>query len=60
MSNNGAKIIVPNNPDTSPDKEMVDDLISIIQVFSYRLYGLRKYKNKLKQDQSLKGGKYDD
>lgn len=47
------KIIVLNNPDTSPDKELVDDVISIIHVFSCRLYGLRKYKNKIKNDKAL-------
>lgn len=47
------KIIVLNNPDTSPNKELVDDVISIIHVFSCRLYGLRKYKNKIKNDKSL-------
>lgn len=47
------KIIVLNNPDTSPDKELVDDVISIIHVFSCRLYELRKYKNKIKNDKSL-------
>lgn len=47
------KIIVLNNPDTSPEKELVDDIISIIHVFSCRLYGLRKYKNKIKNDKSL-------
>lgn len=51
----GTKIIVINNPHTSPDQELVGDLISIIQVFSCRLYGLRKYKNKLKNDDSLTG-----
>lgn len=56
----GTKIVVLNNPDTSPDKEMVDDLVSIIHVFSGRLYGLRKYKKKLQQDSSLKGGEKDD
>ena len=47
------KIIVLNNPDTSPEKELVDDVISIIHIFSCRLYGLRKYKNKIKNDKSL-------
>ncbi|PWT39716.1 IS607 family transposase, partial [Limosilactobacillus reuteri] len=36
--------------DTSPDKELVDDLISIIHVFSCRLYGLRKYKKKIRSE----------
>lgn len=48
------KIVVLNNPDTSPSRELVDDVISIIHVFSYRLYGLRKYKNKIKNDKSLR------
>lgn len=47
------EIIVLNNPDTSPDQELVDDVISIIHVFSCRLYGLRKYKNKIRHDKSL-------
>lgn len=51
----GTKIIVINNPHTSPDQELVSDLISIINVFSGRLHGLRKYKNKLKNDDSLTG-----
>lgn len=56
----GTKIVVLNNPDTSPDKEMVEDLVSIIHVFSCRLYGLRKYKKKLQDDSSLKGGEKND
>lgn len=47
------KIIVINNPDTSPQKELVDDLISIIHVFSCRIYGLRKYKKDISSDESL-------
>ena len=35
---------------------MVDDMISIVHVFSCRLYGLRKYKSILKNDKSLNGG----
>lgn len=52
----GAEIIVVNNPKTSPDKELVDDLTSIIHVFSSRLYGLRRYKKQTETDPSLKGG----
>ena len=39
--------------ETSPDKELVEDLTSIVHVFSCRLYGLRKYKKAIKED---KGG----
>lgn len=46
------ELVVLNNIDTSPDKELVDDLISIIHVFSCRLYGLRKYKQKIRGEYS--------
>lgn len=59
-SAHGAKIIVLNNKKTSPDQELVEDMISIIHVFSCRLYGLRKYKTKLKNDDDLLGGENDD
>ena len=36
-----------------PQKEIVQDLISIIDVFSCKVNGLRKYKNKLKGDDEL-------
>jgi len=45
------KIVVLDQEQTSPEKELVDDLISIITVFSSRLYGLRshKLKNQIKE-----------
>lgn len=49
----GVEIIVVNNEELSPEKEMVEDLISVIQVFSCRIYGLRKYKGKIKNDEEL-------
>ena len=49
------EIVVLNNVETSPEKEMIDDFKSIIHVFSFRLDGLRKYKNTIKNDKSLKG-----
>ena len=44
------KIVVLNQEKTSPEKELIDDLISIITVFSSRLYGLRSnsIKNKIR------------
>lgn len=50
---NGTEIVVVNNEELSPEKELVQDLTSIIHVFSCRIYGLRKYKNKIKGDRSL-------
>lgn len=47
------EIVVVKNETTSPQQELVEDLISIIHVFSSRVYGLRKYKKELKVDESL-------
>ncbi len=52
-------IVVLNNIETSPTQEMTDDMVSIVYVFSCRLYGLRKYKHKLENDRSLKAGEED-
>lgn len=49
----GTKIIVLNDVDSSPEQELVDDLTSIIHVFSCRLYGLRKYKQAIKTDKEV-------
>ena len=52
LQNNGVEIIVVNNETTSPEEELVQDLISIIHVFSCRIYGLRKYK-KMVEDEEI-------
>ncbi|WP_270372110.1 IS607 family transposase [Limosilactobacillus mucosae] len=54
------KIVVLNNVETSPNQEMIDDMVSIVHVFSGRLSGLRKYQTKIQNDKSLKGGEKDD
>jgi predicted site-specific integrase-resolvase len=48
------EILVLNKEETSPEKELVNDLISIITVFSSRLYGLRSHslKNKIRIEAS--------
>ena len=49
-STNG-KILVLDKEETSPEKELVNDILSIITVFSFRLYGLRSHaiKNKIRE-----------
>ena len=47
------KIIIVNNEALSPNEELVQDIISILHVFSCRLYGLRKYKNQIKGDEEI-------
>lgn len=53
LKSNGIELIVVNNESLSPQEEMVQDLISIIHVFSCRIYGLRKYKNKIVEDEEI-------
>ena len=47
------EIIVVNNDTLSPNEELVQDIISILHIFSCRLYGLRKYKNQIKEDSDI-------
>lgn len=43
-----------NNESLSPNKELVQDIISILHGLSSKLYGLRKYKNQIKEDETAK------
>ena len=45
----GCDLQVVNQESLSPEKEMVDDLMSIIHTFSCRLYGLRRVKKTIKK-----------
>jgi predicted site-specific integrase-resolvase len=44
----GCKLLIINDEKLSPEREMVEDLMTIIHCFSSRLYGLRNYKKALK------------
>jgi putative resolvase len=44
----GGTVVVANSEALSPHEELVQDLLSIVHCFSSRLYGLRKYKEKVK------------
>ena len=46
-------IVVVNNEELSPQEELVQDIISILHVFSCRLYGLRKYKKQIEGDEEI-------
>lgn len=49
----GTKILVVKNEDLSPQEELTQDILSILHVFSCRLYGLRKYEKQIKEDEDL-------
>ena len=53
LAEHGAKIIVVNNEDLSPEREIIQDLISIIRMFSNRIHVLQKYEGKLKGDETV-------
>lgn len=46
---NGGVIVVANAETLSPHEELIQDFLSIVHCFSSRLYGLRKYKAKVKK-----------
>ena len=46
-------IVVVNNEELSPQEELVQDIVSILHVFSCRLYGLRKYKKQIERDEDI-------
>ena len=48
-----ANIVVVNNEELSPQEELVQDIVSILHVFSCRLYGLRKYKKQIERDEEI-------
>ena len=42
-----------NNEELSPQEELVQDIVSILNVFSCRLHGLRKYKKQIEGDEEI-------
>ena len=46
-------IVAVNNEDLSSQEEFMQDIVSILHVFSCRLYGLRKYKKQIEGDEEI-------
>lgn len=53
VEQNGGEILVLDQTVHCPESELTTDLLSIIHVFSCRMHGLRKYSQKIKEDQDL-------
>lgn len=49
------ELVVLNDRKLSPEAELIQDMLSIVHCFSSRLYGLRKYKSKFKEDLQKEG-----
>lgn len=45
----GTELVIVTGDSLSPEQELVQDLLSIVQVFSERLYGLRSYKKAIRE-----------
>lgn len=46
---NGCEIVIFDGEELSPEQEMVQDVLTILHVFSARLYGLRSYQTRIKE-----------
>ena len=53
----GAKIIILNQPSTSPEQELAEDLLNIATIFSVRNPSLITYKKQLEQNLNEKNSK---
>lgn len=52
----GGKVLVLDNPESSPERELVSDVISIIHIFACRVPELRKYTTQIAKDPDLPHG----
>ncbi len=46
----GTEIVVANQESLSPQEEMVEDMLAIVHTFSCRIYGMRRYSKKKKDE----------
>ena len=53
VEQNGGYIVVLNQTSLSPEEELTADLLEIRHVFSSRMYGCRRYTDKIKEDPYL-------
>lgn len=53
LLNYGVNIIVVNNDKLSPNEELIQDLISIINIFSCKISSLKKYKKSISEDKDV-------
>ena len=53
VERNGGEIVVLGGNDHSPEQELTEDILAILHTFSCRLYGLRRYRKAIEEDQDL-------
>lgn len=53
----GCTVVVLYQQKHSPQTELMQDMLSVVHCFSSRLYGLRKYEKKLREDPEIQAQK---
>lgn len=53
LTENGGELLVLDNQSLSPQRELTEDLLAILHVFSCRMHVLRRYANVIKEDKTL-------
>lgn len=53
VQQNGGELLVLDQTSSSPQRELVDDLLAILTVFSCRMHGLRRYRKEIQEDKNL-------
>ena len=53
FNKHNVRLMVLDNVKSSPESELVTDILSILTVFSCRIHGLRKYAKAVKEDKIL-------
>ena len=53
VKQNGGEIMVFEQLNSSPESELVQDILAILHVFSCRINGLRRYHNIIKEDKNI-------
>jgi predicted site-specific integrase-resolvase len=49
----GGRVVVLNEVSLSPVEELTQDLLTILHIFSFRLCGIRKYRDKIKAENNI-------
>ena len=57
VEQNGGEVVVLDQNVYSPEQELTEDLLTLLDVFSRRLYGLRRYRVQIKEDRNLSHGR---
>lgn len=50
---NGGEVVVLGHTDSSPERELVEDLLAVVHSFSRHLHGLRRYRRQIQEDPDL-------